>query len=698
MPLSTDQFLQKLTEIVEANLGNEQFGVSELAREMGMNRTVLYRKVKLFTNKTISKFISEIRLKRALELLRNDSGNVSEVAYEVGFGSPTYFIKCFNKQYGFPPGEVLKGMHQHTTDYADFQKPPSKKYTAYSKYIYAFIGIILAIGGYYLINQFILEKTTVEKSIVVLPFDDFSEEVGNTSIIETFRDELIGKLDGINDLTIISRTTADTYRNTNKSIGEIAKELHANYFLEGSVTKINDEVKIQLQLISAKDEHLWSEPYVREITNENTFEVQSEVVSQVVNSLKAVISSSEKIEIARKPTENLGAYNFYLQGLDYLRLYEKDRKRIHYRNAKNVFEKALEIDSTFADAYLQMAHIYINNLAWTYSYNQWEKYFDYLDSGFVMIEKAKKFETSDMSKALRLEADYYQRVGMDDKALATFEKSWKSKNFEYYLAKSDFQYFNLEYHESIKYFLLYYECRPNTLLLNATSLSNFIENLCHSGFPETAIKFAKEMLKITNDSLHYKNTLSFIYYLTGNYQAAKKVMLELYNCDTTNLYRISQMIDVNVYLNDIEDALFYFNKLHGADIEISQNFRFDIVHGYLYQITGHEKKAKEMFNNEIEMLKEQIRLNTYFAQELFAHARLAAVYSVMGEKELALKNLQISAQRKSIPLFFINQTSPWFDNIRNEPEFQDCIKEFEKKYNKEHGKIEKLLVREGIIQ
>lgn len=101
-----NEFLQKLADIVEANLKNENFGVSKLALEMGISRSSLYLKVKAITKESVSRFICEFRLKRAYEILQQSSFTVSEVAYEVGFNSPSYFIKCFHDFYGFPPGEV----------------------------------------------------------------------------------------------------------------------------------------------------------------------------------------------------------------------------------------------------------------------------------------------------------------------------------------------------------------------------------------------------------------------------------------------------------------------------------------------------------------------------------------------------------------------------------------------------------------
>lgn len=103
-----NDFLNKLTNIIKENISNEQFGVSELAHEIGMSRSNLLRKVKKFTQLSVSQFIREVRLQHAMGVLRQTSISVSEVSYQVGFSSTSYFIKCFGDYYGYPPGEVVK--------------------------------------------------------------------------------------------------------------------------------------------------------------------------------------------------------------------------------------------------------------------------------------------------------------------------------------------------------------------------------------------------------------------------------------------------------------------------------------------------------------------------------------------------------------------------------------------------------------
>ena len=101
-----DRLIDQLKNCVLANLENENFSVETLADEVAFSRSHLYRKIQSLMGISISAFIRDVRLERAHELLLAEVGTVSEIAYKVGFGSSTYFTKCFHDTYGFPPGET----------------------------------------------------------------------------------------------------------------------------------------------------------------------------------------------------------------------------------------------------------------------------------------------------------------------------------------------------------------------------------------------------------------------------------------------------------------------------------------------------------------------------------------------------------------------------------------------------------------
>ncbi len=125
--LSSDQlFIKRLTDIIQGNLENENFSVRELARESGYSRYGLNRRLSRITNKTVVQFISEVRLQKALEMLRDENNTVSEIAFKTGFSSPAYFSKCFHEFFGYPPGEVKKRECQIILTLKILTKDPSE--------------------------------------------------------------------------------------------------------------------------------------------------------------------------------------------------------------------------------------------------------------------------------------------------------------------------------------------------------------------------------------------------------------------------------------------------------------------------------------------------------------------------------------------------------------------------------------------
>lgn len=101
-----EEFIGRLTTVIEANLENDQFGVNELAKKMGMERSTLHRKINKIYKVSVSQFISQVKLKHAHELLQQTSLSISEVAFDSGFHSVTYFSKCFHDYFGYPPGKA----------------------------------------------------------------------------------------------------------------------------------------------------------------------------------------------------------------------------------------------------------------------------------------------------------------------------------------------------------------------------------------------------------------------------------------------------------------------------------------------------------------------------------------------------------------------------------------------------------------
>ncbi|HXO94293.1 MAG TPA: serine/threonine-protein kinase, partial [Candidatus Acidoferrum sp.] len=142
-----------------------------------------------------------------------------------------------------------------------------------------------------------------EKSIAVLPFENRSEEKANAYFAEGIQDEILMRLSKIADLKVISHTSTQHYESAPGNLPEIARQLGVAHILEGSVQKIRDAVRVNVQLINAAtDSHLWAETFDRKLTD--IFSVESEVAKAIADQLRAKLTGREEQEIAAKPTDN----------------------------------------------------------------------------------------------------------------------------------------------------------------------------------------------------------------------------------------------------------------------------------------------------------------------------------------------------------------------------------------------------------
>ena len=146
------------------------------------------------------------------------------------------------------------------------------------------------------------------KSIAVLPFENLSEDKANAYFATGMQDEILTRLAGIHDLKVISRTSTEQYASHPPNLKIVAEQLGVATVLEGSVQKADGKVRINLQLIDARnDSHLWAQNYDRDL--KDVFAVQSDVAEKVADALKAQLLPAESVRIASVPTQNPEAYD-----------------------------------------------------------------------------------------------------------------------------------------------------------------------------------------------------------------------------------------------------------------------------------------------------------------------------------------------------------------------------------------------------
>ena len=286
-------------------------------------------------------------------------------------------------------------------------------------------GVVGAIGVGLLLFQFSrrgssdranAQPASTDKSIAVLPFDNFNKDPENAYFADGIQDEILTRLAKIDDLKVISRTSTQRYKSSPENLPEIAKQLGVAHILEGSVQKAGDQVRVTVQLIrAASDSHIWAETYDRKLTD--IFAVQTDVAENIAKSLRAKLSPAERQAVEAKPTENPEAYDAYLRGQALWNKLTTSPQDLD--DTVGHFERAVQLDPQFAVAWASLS------VARVYLYVE-------LDRSPQRLEKAKEA----LDRALQLQPDlgeahfaqgmYRYRALRDyEGALASFEKAMK---------------------------------------------------------------------------------------------------------------------------------------------------------------------------------------------------------------------------------------------------------------------------------
>jgi TolB-like protein len=261
---------------------------------------------------------------------------------------------------GFPIALVIAWAFELTpeglqrTDVAD----ESPKKPAPNRWIY-----VVVIAGAISIGLFFLGRFTAApkrrasadlpaKSIAVLPFESLSEDKANAYFADGIQEEILTRLSKIADLKVISRTSTEQYQSKPGNLAEIAKQLGVANVLEGSVQKVADQVRVNVQLIQvASDSHLWADTYDRKLVD--IFGVESEIAKAIAEALQAKLTGREQRALAVKPTNNSEAYDAYLRGLAFQA--RTSTAPDNLEKAVGFYERAVQLDPAFALAWARLS-------------------------------------------------------------------------------------------------------------------------------------------------------------------------------------------------------------------------------------------------------------------------------------------------------------------------------------------------------
>ena len=253
-----------------------------------------------------------------------------------------------------------------------------------------------------------------ENSIAVLPFANRSTDVEDIYFTDGIHGDLLIQLSRIDAFSVISRTSVMEYRDTTKNVRQIARELNVANVMEGSVQRAGNRVRINVQLIDADtDEHLWAEIYDRELTTSNLFDIQSEIAQSIATALKATLTDSELAIVSDVPTDNVEAYDLYLQA----RQYALAETMMSYQMAIDLFTKSLALDPEFKYAWIGLAKAHMTNY-WAYGGDPANR-----DLALKDIENARRID-SDFAELYMAEGFYWYWGHLDyERALYNLGKA-----------------------------------------------------------------------------------------------------------------------------------------------------------------------------------------------------------------------------------------------------------------------------------
>jgi eukaryotic-like serine/threonine-protein kinase len=229
------------------------------------------------------------------------------------------------------------------------------------------IAVVAGLVGLALVApRFFNRDRVVARSLVVLPLTNLSADPAQDFFVDGMTEALITRLAQIKALRVISRTSAMRYRNTDKTLKEIAKELGVDVVVEGAVLRSGDQVRVTAQLIdAASDNHLWAESY-NAVNVRDIISLQSTVASEIAQEVSVRVTKDEKARLGAGRSTQPEAYESFLQG----RFYFNRRTPQDIAKAVSYFTRAIELDSTFAPAFAGIADCYTVRAMWNWDTSQ----------------------------------------------------------------------------------------------------------------------------------------------------------------------------------------------------------------------------------------------------------------------------------------------------------------------------------------
>jgi adenylate cyclase len=423
-------------------------------------------------------------------------------------------------------------------------------------------------------------------SLIVLPFTNMSNDPEQEYFSDGMTEDITTDLSRISSLFVISRNSAFTYKGKAAKAQDIGREMGVRYVLEGSVRKAGDQVRITVQLIDATTGyHLWSERYDRRLTA--IFALQDEIVQKIVTTLKLQLTLQEQGYIVRKRTDSLEAYDAFLRGMEYIfRLTKEDTLR-----ARQMFEKAIELDHKYAWAYAQLSLTYSRE--WTFRWNTDPRT---LEQAMVLAQQAVALDDS-LPFAHSLLGFVYEQRQQHDQATAESERA--------------------------------IALDPN----NADSYAWQAEVLSRAGRPEDALRAVTQAMRLNpHYPPHYLFELGVAYRFTGRYAEAVVTLKEAINRNP-NLLPAHLLLALSYWLQWIAQQSPAAQTLEPAVAAVQRALALSDSWHLNHMSLGYIFLYQQQYDPALAEMEQAVALAP---TEAWSYAALAEVLSRVGRAEDAL--------------------------------------------------------------
>src|SRR6266446_3984559 len=525
---------------------------------------------------------------------------------------------------GFPIALVIAWAFEATpegikrtedVDPAASARQPRKHVWIYVVAIGAAFSIGLFFVGRYSVTLRQTEAATLPaKSIAVLPFDNLSRDPDNAFFAEGVQDEILTRLAKVADLKVIARTSTQKFKSAPTDLRDVAKQLDVTNILEGSVQKVNDQVRVNVQLINAlTNAHLWAEIYDRKLSD--IFAVQSDIAKTVADTLQAKLTGAEKQMMAAQPTTDTAAYELYHKGRS---LWER-RSGDNIPKAIAFYEQAIARDPNYALAYAGLAQAYILVPFYTGA--------DRLDAYLKAKEAALK--------ALRLDPNLAEAHAALGKVL--------------FFSEIDLAGAMREYKRAI-------ELEPN----DATAHHWFgNDSLAALGQFEEAIAEGKRSVELDPLSVVINVDLGETFYYARRYDEAARQMRKALEIDPTSFYAHYNLGIVLQLMGDLSGAIAEYEKAK----QLGDNPLVSALCASAKALAGDKNAALRMLSDFDELSRHR---------EVVGYCR-ALLYLSLNNKDEALRWLEQGFKERDGSNISWIKVDPLLDSLHGDPRFEALV-------------------------